>query len=651
MLKSIATVSLSGTLVEKLEAAAAARFDAVEIFENDLISFPGTPAEVRRIANDLGLAISLYQPFRDFEAAPRDRFQHNLARAEHKFDVMEQLGATTMLVCSSVAVDTLADDALAAADFHALAERAACRGMRIGYEALAWGRQVNRYEHAWRIVQQAAHPSLGLVLDSFHTLAVADDLSGLARIPEDRIFIVQIADAPRMHLDVLSWSRHYRCFPGQGQLDVAGFLAPIVANGYAGPISLEIFNDDFRSASTRQSAADGMRSLQLLEELTAVRLGAFDRLSTEPSRGAVTDESARVDLFRAPSPPVFSGIDFLEFAVDATSETKLAALLVGLGFERIGRHRSKTVSLYRQGEINLILNREPNSFARSFFLTHGPSICAIALATNGVARGINRARLYHCATFESRIGAGERSIPAFRQPDGGLIYLVQAEPGVPSIYEFDFVLEHELDPQGSPGMLHRIDHVSIALPPGQLDTWLLFYKAVFGFEADDAWFLPDPYGFVRSRAVKNAAGTIRIPLSIASSRGGASAHAISAYSGAGVQHIALESNDIFATAERLKRAGVALLEIPANYYDDLVARHDLSDDFAAALRRCNILYDRSNDGEFLQLYSATFEDRFFFEIVERRGYKEYGAINAPVRMAAQTQSALTPAVEAWAESL
>lgn len=644
MLKSIATVSLSGTLVEKLEAAAAARFDAVEIFENDLIAFPGTPSDVRRIANDLGLAISLYQPFRDFEAGPRDRFQRNLVRAERKFDLMEQLGATTMLVCSSVAADTLADDALAAADFHVLAERAARRGMRIGYEALAWGRHVNRYEQAWLIVEQAAHPGLGLVLDSFHTLAVGDDLSGLARIPENRIFIVQIADAPRMHLDVLSWSRHYRCFPGQGQLDVAGFLAPIVANGYAGPISLEIFNDEFRSASPRQSAADGMRSLQLLEELTAARL-------IEPSHGAAIDESARADLFRSPPPPVFSGIDFLEFAVDAASEVELGAFLVSLGFERIGRHKSKAVSHYRQGGINLILNREVKSFAHSFFLAHGLSVCAIALATNAVARGINRARLYHCATFESRIGAGERSIPAFRQPDGGLVYLVQTEPGAPSIYECDFVLEREPDLQEEPGMLQRIDHVSITLPPGQLDTWLLFYKAVFGFEADDAWFLPDPYGFVRSRAVKNATGSIRIPLSIASSRGGASAHTTSAYSGAGVQHIALASNDILVTAERLQRAGVAILDIPGNYYDDLIARYDLPDDFVTALRRYNILYDRSSDGEFLQLYTATFDDRFFFEIVERRGYQDYGAINAPVRMAAQTQSGLTPAVEAWAESL
>src|SRR6185369_5964061 len=169
MLRSIATVSLGGTLLEKLHAIAAAGFDGVEIFENDLLYFDGPPAEVRRIATDLGLRILLFQPFRDFEAAPRDRMPKNLARAELKFDVMEQLGADLMLVCSNTAPDTLGDDECAAGDVRALGERAARRGFRIGYEALAWGRHVNTFGHAWKIVHAADHPAVGLVVDSFHT--------------------------------------------------------------------------------------------------------------------------------------------------------------------------------------------------------------------------------------------------------------------------------------------------------------------------------------------------------------------------------------------------------------------------------------------------------------------------------------------------
>src|ERR1041384_1349301 len=154
MLRSIATVSLGGTLVEKLNAIAAAGFDGVEIFENDLLYFDGSPAEVRTICADLGLRVLLFQPFRDFEAAPRARMAKNFDRAEIKFDVMEQLGADLMLVCSNIAPDTIADDSIAAEDLRALGERAARRGFRIGYEALAWGRQANTFGHAWKIVQR-----------------------------------------------------------------------------------------------------------------------------------------------------------------------------------------------------------------------------------------------------------------------------------------------------------------------------------------------------------------------------------------------------------------------------------------------------------------------------------------------------------------
>jgi 4-hydroxyphenylpyruvate dioxygenase len=167
----LATVCLSGTLDDKLTAAAAAGFDGVEIFENDLVVSPWSPKQVRERCADLGLSVDLYQPFRDFEAVPPDVLAANLRRAEHKFDVMEQLGADTMLVCSSVSPDAVDDDDLAAEQLHALAARAGERGLRIAYEALAWGRFVDTFDHSWRIVRRAGHPALGLCLDSFHVLS------------------------------------------------------------------------------------------------------------------------------------------------------------------------------------------------------------------------------------------------------------------------------------------------------------------------------------------------------------------------------------------------------------------------------------------------------------------------------------------------
>jgi len=234
MRRAIATVSLSGMLREKLEAIAAARFDGVEIFENDLLQFPGSPRDVRRLCEDLGLRIDLFQPFRDFEGVGPAQLQRNLDRAERKFDLMQELGTDLILVCSNVQPSLDADPALMASQLRELAERAGRRGLRIGYEALAWGTAVNRFAQAWDLVQRADHPHLGLILDSFHTLVLKDDWRSIATLPGERIFYVQLADAPWVNTDPLTHSRHYRCFPGQGEFAVAPFLGATANSPWPG---------------------------------------------------------------------------------------------------------------------------------------------------------------------------------------------------------------------------------------------------------------------------------------------------------------------------------------------------------------------------------------------------------------------------------
>ncbi len=273
MIPSIATVCVSGTLQEKLEAIAAAGFRAVEIFENDLIAFPGSPAEVRRICDGLGLAIVTCQPFRDFEGMPDARRARTFDRAERKFDLLQELGTDLLFVCSSTSPEALSGIDRLAADFAELGERAAKRGLRVGYEALAWGRHVYDYRDSWEIVRRAGRDNVGIILDSFHILSRGLDTSNIGTMPRDRIFMVQMADAPRLQMDHLSWSRHWRCLPGQGDLDLASFMRDLVATGYDGVLSLEIFNDRFRAGSARSVALDGHRSLIWLLDETARTLG------------------------------------------------------------------------------------------------------------------------------------------------------------------------------------------------------------------------------------------------------------------------------------------------------------------------------------------------------------------------------------------
>jgi 4-hydroxyphenylpyruvate dioxygenase len=607
--KSIATVSLSGTLPEKLEAAAAIGFDGVEILENDLLTFDGSPADVRSIARGLGLDITCFQPFRDFEAMPEPQRSRNLDRAERKFDVMQALGAELLLVCSNLNPAAIDDDARAAADLAEMAEHAQRRGLRVGYEALAWGRHVNRWRHAWRIVQMADHPALGLIMDSFHTLAVQDNAADLGSVPAEKLFFLQLADAPALSLDVLSWSRHFRNFPGQGQLPVADFLRAALAAGYRGPLSLEIFNDEFRAASARLMARDGLRSLLLVE--------------------------AEAGAAMLPAPPVFDGIEFVEFAVDDDTGRRLGELLRTLGFHYAGHHRSKSVDLFRHGRANIVLNAEQDSAASEHFQLHGASVCAMALRVDDAARAVARAQALLCPEWHERVGEGERRIPAVRAPDGSLIYLVESEPSGRTIYDDDF---HLFPDQPAPSTLASFDHVALALPVGRMDNFVLFWRAVFGFVPEQLWEIADPYGLVRSRSMVSSDQSVRLPLNISESRETATGRFVSAYAGAGVHHVALRTDDIRRSLQEIRARGGAVLPVPANYYEDIEGRWDLQPTRVAALQEMSLLYDRDDGGEYLHAYTDPFDSRFFFELVERvGGYAGYGAANAGVRMAAQAQ--------------
>ncbi|MCY1394202.1 4-hydroxyphenylpyruvate dioxygenase [compost metagenome] len=250
---------------------------------------------------------------------------------------------------------------------------------------------------------------------------------------------------------------------------------------------------------------------------------------------------------------------------------------------------------------------------------------------------LERAQAFGAQPFRGLVGPNEREIPAVRAPDGSLIYLVEErEPGQ-TIYDSDFVL----DPQAAPaGNLQRIDHMAMALPADSLDSWVLFYKSVLDFEADDEVVLPDPYGLVKSRAIRSRCSSVRLPLNISENRNTAISHALSSYRGSGVHHIAFACEDIFAEVARAKEAGVPLLEIPLNYYDDLAARFDFDDEFLSELAYYNVLYDRdAQGGELFHVYSEPFEGRFFFEIIQRRnGYVGYGAANVAVRLAAMAKA-------------
>jgi 4-hydroxyphenylpyruvate dioxygenase len=613
--RSIATVSVSGTLDEKLQAIAEAGFDAVEIFENDLLAFDRTPREVAALCKDLGLSICAFQPFRDFEGMPEPERRRNFRRAERKFDLMQELGTDLLLVCSNVSPVSLGGIDRAAEDLRELGERAAARGLRIGFEALAWGRHINDYRDAWEVVRRADHPAVGVILDSFHTLVPDLPLSTIRSIPGDRIFLIQLADAPRLELDVLSWSRHYRCFPGQGALPVGEFMDAVAATGYCGPLSLEIFSDQLRAGSATSAAVDGFRSLLLLQ-----------------------DREAPQNPEQLPAHAKTKGVGFIEFAVDRPRGKQLTDLLSQLGFALSGKHRSKAVEHWSQGSIDLVVNYEAKGFAHSHYAMHGSAVCAIAMQVDDVGLMMARAESLKTQVFHQPVGPGELEIPAVRTVGGGLLYFVT---GQGENWSKDF---EAIPADGKGDGLIAVDHLSYSMPDGEMLSWSLFYTGVLDLKRLPQQEVVDPVGLVHSQALINDDASVRVVLNGSAASRTLSSRFVSQHFGPGVQHIAFTSIDIFETIARIRARGVALLDIPDNYYDDLEAKYEFTPELAKALRANHVLYDRDAAGEFFQVYTRVFDERFFFEIVQRRNYAGFGAVNAPIRLAAQYREA-QPAVE------
>jgi 4-hydroxyphenylpyruvate dioxygenase len=611
MIRSIATVSIGGALDDKLRAIAAAGFDAVEIFEPDFTCFDGSARDVARMCGDLGLTICALQPFRDFEGLPEPQRKQAFRRVEKKFDLMEELGTDLLLVCSNVSPDSVGGIDRAADDFRELGERASARGLRVGFEALAWGRHLNDYRDAWEVVRRANHNSIGIILDSFHALAPSFPVAPIRAIPGDRIFLVQLADAPQLDLDVLSWSRHFRCFPGQGNLPIANFMQAVEATGYKGPLSLEIFNDQFRAQSTKEVTIDGMRSLVLLDREDAKE----QVISALRTRSNVSD------------------VAFIEFAVDQTHADGLAELFRALGFKLTGRHRSKAVERWSQGGINLLINSSQEGFARSHYVSHGSGVCAIALAVDDVPTMMIRADALQATTFRQPIGPGEMSIPAIRGVGGSLLYFL--EPGSAN-WDIDFL---PVAGQSDSAFLGQIDHISQSMRFEEMLSWEQFYMALFEIQRALQLEIADPLGLVKSQVLQNQIGSLRLVLNASTATQTMSSRFLSEFFGAGVQHIAFTCQDIFKAVSGMRAAGATFLSIPDNYYDDLDSRYDLHPDLLKSMKENAILYDRDSEGEFYQIYTHVFDERFFFEIVERRGYRGFGAPNAGIRLAAQTREA------------
>jgi len=560
-----------------------------------------SPKEVASRCADLGLGIALFQPVRDVEGVAPARFDDVLHRLRTKVDVMAELGTATLLACSNAGPEAVGDLDLTAEQLYRVGEVAAEAGVTVAFEALAWGRHINRVGQAWEAVQRADHPAVTLAVDTFHLLARGDTGTALAGVPGDRIGFLQVADAPRLEMNLLDWSRHFRCFPGQGTLDVTGVVAATLEAGFGGPLSLEVFSDVVRESDPFVTARDAMRSLLFLEDQLA---------SVVPTAG-------REVVTAAPPPAPRADAAFLEIA-DPRGESGVTGMLESLGFVPSGRHRSKPVIWWSNGEAHVVVNKEQGIDA-----SHGPRATALGVTAPPVEAVAARAAALLWPEVGTTRGACEAMLPGITSPSG-LHVFVSDTPGHEDHWQGDFEPAEQVA-----GVWSGIDHVAISVSPQQLNEETAFFRTVFDLVPGAPQEFIEPHGRLRSLALRPASGDLRIVLNVTE----ASAQAPHPH---GVTQVAFRCDDVSSAVTDLRSRGVPLMSVPDNYYVDLDARFRLAPDFLEQLRDQQLLYDCIGEGELLHAYTEVLVPGFYVELLERRrGYDGYGSANTFVRLAAQ----------------
>jgi 4-hydroxyphenylpyruvate dioxygenase len=321
------------------------------------------------------------------------------------------------------------------------------------------------------------------------------------------------------------------------------------------------------------------------------------------------------------------GFEFVEYT--APNATELADLFERLGFTAVARHRSKNVTLYRQGDINFILNAEPNSQAERFSGIHGPSANAIAFRVQDAAKALNALVAGGAKSVESGAGPMELRIPAIEGIGGSLIYLVDRY-GDHTIYDVDFRAITGADPHPAGVGLTYIDHLTHNVEAGNMAKWCTFYETHFNFKEVRYFDIEGKLTALRSRAMTSPCGKIRIPINESADDQSQIAEYLHDHNGEGIQHIALGTDDIFATVTALRSRGLRFMDTPDTYYDMLDARIPAHGEDTHRLRDLQILLDGApTDGQglLLQIFSDTVIGPIFFEIIQRKGNEGFGEGN------------------------
>ena len=483
----------------------------------------------------------------------------------------------------------------------------------MSYEALAWGRYVNTYERSWEIVRRADHPALGLCVDSFHILSRGSDPAGIRDIPGEKLFFLQLADAPHMDMDVLQWSRHHRLFPGQGAWDLPAFLGHVLTAGYTGPLSLEVFNDVFRQSDPRRSAVDALRSLLALQEATLPAAGRADPGAGGGDRAAADPAAGRVRLHRAGRRRRRHGgaVRWPRSASRTPGSTAPSRCSCG------SRARARVL-------LNAV-GRRPGGAAV------GRAAVAARRGPRPAAAGTGRGAAGPGAAPHPRAGGG-RPLRGGRAGRNRGVLLPHRRRRAGAGWLADFEPTGPDAAAGAGTGITGVDHVALTQPFDRFDEAALFYRSVLGLQPQHSSEVAAPFGLVRNRAVADPdADHPALPV--------ASRCCAAARSGSR----GCPTRSTWPSPPTTSWPPPGPPGRPAPRWSR--CRTTTTTTWTPGWPRTRSCWPRcaswaccwtgTRDGEFLHFYTEVLGGRVFFEVVQRiGGYAGYGEVNAPIRMAA-----------------
>ena len=572
----ISTNTVKGNFEEKLKSVSESNFNFVEIQSLDLLKFQNKTEEILDMIESANLRIAAFN-FQNKVYSKKDI----LLAAQFSISIKSPI---LILKISDPKQIVLPDLDLIGDLKIALLPTRECEFETIQY------------------VHKLNHSNLGIALNSANVLGDGTRPLRLRDLQISKLFYVQLADGVNGHL-----------LPKLGELNLQAFIKILSRSGYYGIWCISI------KEKNCPSTASAYRSLlNILSEVS------------------ISEPSAKFDIPVIPSRVPTTGIEFIEFAVDENASNELTKILLSMSFRKERIHLNKDVVLWRQGAINIVINKEKYGYAHEAFEAHGAIVCDMGLRVQNADETVSRAKSLGSKSFIQNVGLGELNIPAVRGVGGTIVHFIDENSDLHRVWDIEFDRTNDVEAIQPIG-LRRIDHVAQTMRYDEMQDWLLYYISTFEMDKSSIVNVNDPSGIILSQAIESPEGEVRLNLNSSADLNTFAGVFVEDKFGAGVQHLAFATDDIFESANLLRVNGFKSLDIPSEYYEKTKKEFNLSDTFIAKLKKQNILYDKDGNGEYFQVYSKNLFDGFFFEIVQRKnGYPGYGARNASVRLSSQT---------------